>query len=160
MCCAENLSRQMYQFWIIDNSRVKKTPLPNSIFIVQQVECPISHQAPTILLYIYNASILVIAALYAWRTRNVISSKVIRELRECETLVAVTNIRLSLAFNENNFTVAAITLITVITIVIVPVIQSKLLLCFLSCQNARRTEGKNRFPISDVLTLLCSDKLS
>ncbi|KAJ3050383.1 hypothetical protein HK097_008664 [Rhizophlyctis rosea] len=90
----------MYQFWIIDNSKVKKTPLPNSIFEVQQVECPISHQAPTILLYLYNASIIVVAAFYAWRTRNVISS-----------------------FNENNFTVAAITLITVITIVIVPVIQ-------------------------------------
>ncbi|KAJ3054002.1 hypothetical protein HK097_002879 [Rhizophlyctis rosea] len=90
----------MYQFWIIDDSGQVSQMLPNSAFELVQTDCPKIHKAPTVLLYLYNAAIMVVAAVYAFRTRNVVSS-----------------------FNESVFTAAAILLITVITIVIIPVLQ-------------------------------------
>jgi len=89
----------MYQFMIEDNSRETLVDLPSLNVALKQIDCPVINQAPTILLYVYNASLIVIAAFFPWRTRNVIS-----------------------AYNENTFTASAIGLICVITVVIVPVI--------------------------------------
>ncbi|KAJ3034671.1 hypothetical protein HDV00_004810 [Rhizophlyctis rosea] len=89
-----------YQFCIIDDSRIKATPMPNSSILLNQPDCPVIHPAASILLYAYNAAIVLLAGVFAYRTRNFISS-----------------------FNENHFTVAAITLISVVSIIIVPVIQ-------------------------------------
>ncbi|KAJ3034454.1 hypothetical protein HDV00_005033, partial [Rhizophlyctis rosea] len=90
----------MYQFMITDNSKQRSQQLPNSNFDLVQEDCPVIHRAPSVLLYFYNTLVLAAAAVYAFRTRNVVSS-----------------------FNESLFTAAATMLITVITIVIVPVLQ-------------------------------------
>ncbi|KAJ3033469.1 Transcription factor unc-86 [Rhizophlyctis rosea] len=90
----------VFQFWIADDSRVKATAMPNSDIVLYQDDCPASHDAAPVLLYVYNAFIVALAAFYAYRTRNVVSS-----------------------FNENTFTVAAISLVSIVSIIIVPVLQ-------------------------------------
>ncbi|KAJ3045876.1 hypothetical protein HDV00_006142 [Rhizophlyctis rosea] len=90
----------VFQFWIVDDSCVKATPMPNSKIVLYQPDCPVVHSAASAMLYAYNALIVLLAGVYAYRTRNIISS-----------------------FNENSFTVAAISLISVISIIIVPVLQ-------------------------------------
>ncbi|KAJ3034906.1 hypothetical protein HDV00_004549 [Rhizophlyctis rosea] len=90
----------MYQFMIVDKDYAIVSELPNTNFVLTQEDCPKLHSAPTVLLYLYNAALMVLAAYYAFRTRNVVSS-----------------------FNESLFTAAAILLISVVTIVIVPVLQ-------------------------------------
>ncbi|KAJ3050106.1 hypothetical protein HK097_008911 [Rhizophlyctis rosea] len=90
----------MYQFWVIDSSRTQLTTIPLTDLTFTQTKCPTIHETPTVLYYLYNALLLLVAAIFAFRTRNVVST-----------------------FNENTFTAAAIGLITVISIVIVPVLN-------------------------------------
>ncbi|KAJ3033263.1 hypothetical protein HDV00_006553 [Rhizophlyctis rosea] len=90
----------LYQFWTIEGSNWRKVDLKLNSLSVTVEDCKRSADAAVYLLYIYNALLIVLAATYAFRTRNTIS-----------------------AFNENVFTVIAIGLICVISIIIVPVIQ-------------------------------------
>jgi len=89
----------IFQFVLKDPTRETTVPIPPTMEVVQK-SCPTMGEVPSYLLYIWNALILLFAAVYAFRTRNVTSS-----------------------YNENVFTVAAIGLITVISVVIVPVIS-------------------------------------
>ncbi|KAJ3032974.1 hypothetical protein HDV00_006883 [Rhizophlyctis rosea] len=90
----------MYQFWIVDDSKFQNVTIPMTGLTFQQVKCPTVHEIPTILYYVYNAGVLLISAVFAFRTRNVTST-----------------------YNENTFTAAAIGLICVVSIVIVPVLN-------------------------------------
>ncbi|KAJ3053246.1 hypothetical protein HK097_004723 [Rhizophlyctis rosea] len=87
------------QFKLDDPSYERKITIPLTDYAVTQKSCPVSSQVGPILLYVWNAFIILMAAVYAMRTRKVQS-----------------------AYNENIFTVAAIALISVISIVIVPVL--------------------------------------
>ncbi|KAJ3043588.1 hypothetical protein HDV00_004689 [Rhizophlyctis rosea] len=88
------------QFKLDDSSYNQTIQIPLTDYAVLQNACPKSAQIGPILLYIWNAFIILLAAIYALRTRSVQS-----------------------AYNENIFTVAAIALISVISVVIVPVIS-------------------------------------
>ncbi|KAJ3053647.1 hypothetical protein HK097_003760 [Rhizophlyctis rosea] len=88
------------QFYLDDPNYSTKRTIPLSDITVSQYSCPKSNKLGPILLYVWNALIIFLAGLYAFRTRNVAST-----------------------FNENIFTVAAISLISIISIVIVPVIS-------------------------------------
>ncbi|KAJ3037891.1 hypothetical protein HDV00_001235 [Rhizophlyctis rosea] len=88
------------QFKLDDSNWYRTKTIPLTDITVTQNSCPQSSQIGAILLYIWNAGIILLAAIYAFRTRNVAST-----------------------FNENIFTVAAITLISIISIVIVPVLS-------------------------------------
>ncbi|KAJ3044703.1 hypothetical protein HDV00_001107 [Rhizophlyctis rosea] len=117
------------EFALSDHSTVRYVDLPGLNAQVEQYDCPTSSMGGVVTLYIvstfflvlldiregvldqvdgkiltlvffqFNVLLIIVAAYYAFRTRNVIA-----------------------AFNENVFTSAAILLISVVTIVIVPVL--------------------------------------
>jgi len=89
----------IYQFALEDSSWEQTIEAIPGL-MVSQKHCPIPNGVAPILLYVWNAALILFAAIFAFRTRNVNS-----------------------AFNENIFTVAAIGLISIISIVIVPVIS-------------------------------------
>ncbi|KAJ3033520.1 hypothetical protein HDV00_006304 [Rhizophlyctis rosea] len=90
---------KVLQFRLDESSYYQQIHIPLTEYYVTQNVCPKSNQVGSILLYIWNAIIILFAAIYAMRTRKVQS-----------------------AYNENIFTVAAIALISVLSIVIVPVL--------------------------------------
>ncbi|KAJ3051616.1 hypothetical protein HK097_007365 [Rhizophlyctis rosea] len=92
----------LYQVLIVDPSGIERTPFPAYGVVLAQQDCPKSSKWPKIAYYAYNALVVIFAAIIAYRTRNAVSS-----------------------YNENTFTIAAISLITVIACIIVPVLQSK-----------------------------------
>ncbi|KAJ3052477.1 Metabotropic glutamate receptor 1 [Rhizophlyctis rosea] len=87
------------EFALADPSTVRYVELPGLSSTVEQYDCPTSHMGGVVALYIFNVLLIIGAAYFAFKTRNVIA-----------------------AFNENVFTSAAILLISVVTIVIVPVL--------------------------------------
>ncbi|KAJ3047382.1 hypothetical protein HK097_011579 [Rhizophlyctis rosea] len=88
----------VFQLWVRWETDFQQHTMPDGSVLTQR-DCPKSHPGAVFLLYVYNAIVLLVAAVFAFRVRNVLS-----------------------AFNENFFTVTAIGLITVITVVIVPVL--------------------------------------
>ncbi|KAJ3056104.1 hypothetical protein HK097_008140, partial [Rhizophlyctis rosea] len=91
----------MRQFWIVDDSRHTKLVVDiSSGLTVSQNACAKPSEIPDILLYVWNAIVILVAAVFAYQTRNVKAE-----------------------YNENIFTVAAIAIISVISLVIVPVLQ-------------------------------------
>ncbi|KAJ3050480.1 Gamma-aminobutyric acid type B receptor subunit 2 [Rhizophlyctis rosea] len=91
----------LLQFWLSDHREEVEIVIDfSSGMTVKQRQCPAVHMVPSALLYIWNALLIVAAATFSYRTRHVSS-----------------------AYNENIFTVAAIGVISVVSIVIVPVLQ-------------------------------------
>ncbi|KAJ3056375.1 Gamma-aminobutyric acid type B receptor subunit 2 [Rhizophlyctis rosea] len=90
----------MYQFWLTEETGMKMVDMPGLGVQLQQQDCPVTNQAAVICLYVYNALLILLAAYYAFKTRKTVS-----------------------AFNESTFTAAAIALICIITVVIVPVLS-------------------------------------
>ncbi|KAJ3050460.1 Gamma-aminobutyric acid type B receptor subunit 2 [Rhizophlyctis rosea] len=90
----------IYQFWLQDPVGLKTVSVGLTSITVTQQDCPVPHKVTVYMLYGYNALIMGLAILFAARTRNVSS-----------------------AYNENAFTVIAIGLICVMTIIIVPTIH-------------------------------------
>ncbi|KAJ3045139.1 hypothetical protein HDV00_011865 [Rhizophlyctis rosea] len=88
------------QFKLDDPSYKQYIQIPLTETYVAQDACPKSSSIGPGLLYAWNGFIILLAAIYAFRTKNVNSD-----------------------FNENKFTVAAIVLISVISIIIVPVLS-------------------------------------
>ncbi|KAJ3044410.1 hypothetical protein HDV00_002302 [Rhizophlyctis rosea] len=88
------------EFGLEDSSTVRYLNLPGFNTTIEQHDCPTSHKGGEVTLYIWNVLLIIVAAYYAFKTRNVVA-----------------------AFNENVFTSSAILLISVVTIVIVPVLQ-------------------------------------
>jgi len=89
----------VYEFALEDSSTTRPVLVPGISEQLTQQDCPTSHIAGIVCLYVYNVVLIVVAAYYAFRTRNMVA-----------------------AFNENVFTSVAIGLISVITVVIVPVL--------------------------------------
>ncbi|KAJ3037246.1 Gamma-aminobutyric acid type B receptor subunit 2 [Rhizophlyctis rosea] len=91
----------MLQFWLGDPNQTTDVVIDMSTgWTVKQVSCPKVHIVPSVLLYVWNAGLILVAAIFSFRTRKVSS-----------------------AYNENIFTVAAIGVISIVSIVIVPVLQ-------------------------------------
>ncbi|KAJ3048197.1 hypothetical protein HK097_010792, partial [Rhizophlyctis rosea] len=94
ICCL------IYQFWQegdASNFKILTAKTGDQIYLE---DCPLSHRGATVILYVYNALLVAVAAFYAFMTRKVVS-----------------------AFNENIFTASAIGLISVVVIVIAPVLN-------------------------------------
>ncbi|KAJ3048174.1 hypothetical protein HK097_010808 [Rhizophlyctis rosea] len=90
----------VFQIWR-DGTRVAKlVNVPQVMEHLVQEDCPVSDPIAVALLYAYNAFIILVAAIVAFRTRNVDS-----------------------AFNENIYTISAIGLISVVAVIVVPVLS-------------------------------------
>ncbi|KAJ3045125.1 hypothetical protein HDV00_011851 [Rhizophlyctis rosea] len=89
------------QFKLENPSYWQMIKIPFTDYNVAQNSCPKANRFGPIALYTWNGIIILFAAIYALRTRKVQS-----------------------AYNENIFTVAAIALISVMSIVIVPVLSA------------------------------------